>query len=271
MLDPAAYAAAEAYGPRSVFQRFRDSFSGGTLHDRWSIYKPASLADATVSGGRLRLQPVQGGTGATGSFWFSPNTAGRADGFLIYQLFGPAAGTPVGFDARIRCEAFDAAGTGLPPGDAGTWRFGGLAVHDPDRSTDYRYLHKAIGTEGSAGTQCTEDKLNRVGSVYPYEALPGDTLRRDLRIVRRATNPQIFDLFDRPWTGALSSSAGWLRRYSIVWTDGEDAADDFPVCPVETADPMPDDVQVGLIAYSSNVDHDFLLDVHEFWAGDTAA
>jgi hypothetical protein len=271
---PHLYPALDSYGaPPSVFAGMRDSFSGDTLNARWTTYKPASLASSVVSGGRVRLVPVQGGTGATGAFWFSLSNLAQNDGFLLRQAVGPAVGTPVGFDVRARIRVFASDGTSQVPETIGEWRFGGLAVHNPSRGSYYRYLHMALGSEGSLGTSGLECKVNRVNvdggaSVFPVADLVGN-LARDVRIVRRSTDTDLFDLFDRAIAGALSDDAGWTLRYTVRWSDGADADDTFPVCSQETDAAFPDDVEVGLICYSNATGADILLDCEDFWIGPT--
>jgi hypothetical protein len=270
--------AGEAWdAPPDAFASYRDEFAWATLDPRWSVYKPDS-ATVTVSGGRVRIEPVQGGSGLTGCFWYSSSNGAlgseQNDGVFVYQTFGPGAGTPTSFDVRARIRVRDAADTGNPPADVGTWRFGGLAVHDPTRTSYLRYLHCALGTEGGAAVSGIENKVNRVNatggaSVFPVAALVG-ALARDVRIVRRATDANIFDMYDAASTGALSRSTGWgSPRYTVVWDDGERVADTFPACPQETDAGLATTVQVGLICYSNNVDNDNLLDCLEFWAGET--
>jgi hypothetical protein len=94
-------------------------------------------------------------------------------------------------------------------------------------------------------------------------------LERDVRIVRHATDTDLFSMFDKPSTGTLTVNSGWTRRYTVRWTDGADVDDDFDACPQETDDPFPDDVQVGLMCYSNATAHDNLLDCYEFWIGET--
>jgi hypothetical protein len=262
-----------------AFAHMRDAFAGSTLHPRWSVYKPASLASSTVSGGRVRLVPVRGGSDPTGGFWYSASNGAigsqQNDGFLVNQAVGPAAGTPVGFDARARVRVLATNGSSQVPETVGEWRFGGLALHHPTRSSYFRYLHVALGSEGGAGVSGLECKVNRVNatggaSVFPVANIVGN-LERDLRIVRRTTDTDLIDIYDRATAGALSDSSGWTRRYTVRWSDGADGDDDFDVCPQETDAVMPDDVQIGLMCYSNATAHDILLDVFEFWIGETAA
>lgn len=260
-----------------AFAHLRDAFAGSTLHPRWSIYKPASVASTAVSSGRLRIVPVRGGIDPTGSFWYSSGNGAigteQHDGGLVYQAVGPAVGTPVAFDARARIRVLASNGSSQVPETVGEWRFGGLAIHHPTRSSYFRYAHIALGSEGGAGVSGLECKVNRVNatggsSVFPVANLDGN-LERDVRIVRRATDTDLLDLFDRPSAGALSSGDDWTRRYTIRWTDGADGDDDFDACPQETDDPLPDDVQIGLMAYSNATAHDLLTDCFEFWIGET--
>lgn len=256
------------------FERLRDDFATTTLHPRWSTYKPASIS-TTVSSGRMRIEPVAGSTGATGSFWYSASNVSQNDGGLIYQTVGPSVGTPVGFDARARIRVLAANGSDQVPETVGEWRFGGLAVHHPTRASYYRYMHVALGSEGGAGVSGLECKVNRVNatggaSVFPVANIVGN-LERDVRIVRRTTDTDLFDMYDRASSGALSDSTGWTLRYTVRWTDGADADDDFDVCPQETDDAFPDDVQIGLMCYASAAADDILLDCFEFWIGETTA
>jgi len=262
-----------------AFARMRDAFATSTLHPRWSTYKPLALAATTVGSGRLRIEPAAGGIGATNSFWYSSGNGAigtqQHTGGLVHQTVGPSVGTPVAFDARARIRVLAANGSSQVPETVGEWRFGGLAVHNPTRSSYLKYLHIALGSEGGAGVSGLECKVNRVNvtggsSVFPVANIVGN-LERDVRIVRRATDTDLFDLYDRASSGALSSSSGWALRYTVRWTDGADADDDFDVCPQETDAAFPDDVQVGLMAYSNAAGHDILLDCFEFWIGETAA
>ena len=266
--------------PSSVdaFAHMRDAFATTSLHPRWSTYKPASIV-STVGSGRLRLEPVRGGIDPTGCFWYSAGNGAigtqQHDGGLVRQTVGPSVGTPVAFDARARIRVLASNGSSQVPETVGEWRFGGLAVHHPTRSSYFRYLHIALGSEGGAGVSGLECKVNRVNatggsSVFPVANIVGN-LERDVRIVRRSTDTDLFDLYDRATSGALSDSSGWTRRYTVRWTDGADADDDFDACPQEEDDPFPDDIQIGLMAYSNATAHDILLDCFEFWIGETAS
>lgn len=266
-------------GQVDAFARYRDAFAGSTLHPRWSTYKPAALSAATVGSGRLRIELLSGGAGATSSWWYSSGNGAigteQHDAPLIYQAVGPASGTPVAFDARARIRVLAANGSSQVPETVGEWRFGGLAIHHPTRSSYLRYMHIALGSEGGAGVSGLECKVNRVNatggsSVFPVSNIVGN-LERDVRIVRRATDTDLFDMYSRASTGALSDNTGWTRAYTVRWTDGADGDDDFPVCPQETDAAMPDNVQVGLMCYEGPaVGHDILLDAFEFWMGETA-
>lgn len=260
-----------------AFERYRDAFSTTTLHPRWSTYKPASLASSAVASGRLRLVPVRGGSDPTGAFWYSSSNgaigSAQNDGFLVHQTVGPSVGTPVAFDARARIRVLASDGTSQVPETPGEWRFGGLALHNPTRSSYLRYLHIALGSEGGAGVSGLECKVNRVNatggaSVFPVANIVGD-LERDVRIVRRSTDTDLVDLYSRASSGSLASSSGWTRHYTIRWSDGADGDDDFDACPQETDAALPDDVQIGLMCYTNATAHDILLDCFEFWLGET--
>lgn len=259
-------------GNPDAFAALRDDFAGPSLSSRWTTYKPASLAAATVSGGQLRLEPVRGGADPTGAFWYSSSNGAigtaQFDGFLVHQTVGPSVGTPVAFDARARIRVFAADGTSQVPETVGEWRFGGIAVHNQTRSSYLRYLHVALGSEGGAGVSGIECKVNRVNatggaSVFPVANIVGN-LERDVRIVRRATDTDLFDLFSKSTTTPLASPTGWTRHYTVRWTDGADGDDDFDATTQETDAAMPDDVQIGLMCYSNATAHDVLLDVLDF-------
>jgi hypothetical protein len=264
-----AWGASEEPDP---FEEISDDFSTGVsdLEERgWSFYKSSALAQAEVVDDAMQVIPIRGGGGdyqgggaiATASFWYTQSNVDQRDGLLVYKAVGPAAGTPVSFDARARVIVTNEDGDDVPPATVGEWRFAGFAVHHPTRTSYLRYLHIGLGSEGGAAVTGIECKVNRVNasggmSVFPVEEVDVtglDALEYDLRIVRRASDTQVFDMYTRPVSSgeALTSNDGWTLHYTVVWTDGEDAADDFPACPQETDDPFPDDVQLGVMNYSN--------------------
>lgn len=134
-----------------------DSFQGTSLNPKWSIYKPAALASAIVGGGYLELQIVQGGAGATGSFWFNDN-----DGIQIYQL---VAGD---FIAEVFVELLDEAGGGPPP--LGDFNVAGLQVRNPSGAplpTGFNYIH--IGPASNATAAYNSECKSTAASVSTFD------------------------------------------------------------------------------------------------------
>lgn len=246
----------------------------------WGEYKPAAFG-GSVTGGYLDLAMVTGGGNdyltlpdADASHWFSPSNTHQRDGYLIYRSVGPASGTSVSFDARARLSARDLLWSANPTATGGVWSFAPLAVHSADRSSYLRYLHVAVGADPT--TVGVEVKVNRVNasggaSVYPVVPHGGGPLDVDVRIVRRSTDTDLFDVYWRLSSGDLSDDSGWTLAHTVRWSNGAAGDDTFPACPQETDSAMPDDVQVGVTSYSNATVPDFSARCHEFWIGPTTA
>jgi hypothetical protein len=214
---------------------FIDDFESGDplLENRgWTWYDEASVATQDMNGGELHLVSTTGG--AAGAWWYNTE-----DGNLLFK-------TVTGdFDARVRLRVRNAAGTGSPSSAALEWRFAGIAVHDPDRSTDFNYVHAMLGADPN-GTDRIEWKATD-GSVSTWDSIAGAApLDYDLRIVRVG---QVFTLSYRAFDAdlapedegyvPLSDDDDWTT-YQVI------DRDDNTIPPRATAVNMPNTVQVGL-------------------------
>lgn len=220
----------------------------------WSLYKSGAIAEANVNTSALQLEPVQGGSGPDGSLWYTASIASQFDGMLVYKSIGPASGTPVSFDVRARLVALDSLEVDDPPVASGEYRYVVLAAHDPDRA-DLNYLHIGIGADPAGlnvEVKTTDSDGVTAESVFPVVGITGagTGLEYDVRIVRRATDPQIFDCYYRA-VGAepLESNVGWTLHTTIDRTDAN-----TPLRSVAVA--LPDDLDVGLGVYANPVVHD---------------
>jgi hypothetical protein len=204
-----------------------DTFNGGDplLENRgWTWYDEGSVATQDMSGGELHL--VSTGGGAAGAWWYNTENGN----LLFKQVTGD-------FDVRVRLRVRDAAGTGSPSSAAFEWRFAGIAVHDPDRSTQYNYVHAMLGADPN-GTDRIEWKTTD-DSASTWDSVAGSApLDYDLRIVRVG---QVFSLYYRRTDSGqtLASNTGWTLYATIDRNDN--------TVPVRaSAVPMPDTVQIGL-------------------------
>lgn len=221
----------------------------------WSYYKTDAIDEASVTTGALQLEPVRGGNDPTGSLWFTSNVAVEFDGFLVFKELGPGAGTPTSFDARARLQATNSALDDAPPVALGEYRYVVLAVHDPDRSTALNYVHIGIGADPDdveIEVKTTDNDEIAAQSVFPVIAavVVGNMLAYDVRIVRRATDTDVFDCYYRA-TGAepLTSNVGWLLHTTV-------RRDDDTTPARASAVRLPDDVQIGFAVYASPATHD---------------
>lgn len=204
-----------------------DNFAGTSLDPKWSIYKPGCILDDTVGGGALRLQPIQGGPGATGAFWYN-----EFDAMLVWQ---PVTGD---FDAVLDMQATNDAGSGTPP--VSQYRIAGVAAHDPDRPTvfDYNYVHVGFGSAAEATNQV--ESKNTENSVSDFSAAAWPTAEGQVRLVRQG---QFYSTYVRalpsdPWQ--------WLLTYD------------------RTTTPMPATLQLGLMVYSNDVAADIVALFRDF-------
>lgn len=245
--------------PSAAYAYLADDFTDDTeanpLLRGWSYYKAAAIADAEVNASALQLEIVQGGSAANGSLWYTADPANEFDGMLVYKAIGPASGTPVSFDARARLVALNTAQDDDPPVAGGEYRYVVLAAHDPDR-TNFNYVHVGIGADPSGlevEVKTTDSDGVTAQSVYPVVAAAGggaSGMQYDVRIVRRRTNPQVFDCYYRSGTArALTDDTGWTLHTTIDRTD-----DATPVRGVAVE--LPDDLHLGIGVYANPTTHD---------------
>lgn len=191
-----------------------DTFSGSSLDPKWSLYKPAATSGPVVSG-LLSLPIVQGGAGATGSFWFDAN-----DGILLYQL---CSGN---FDARALAAARNETDTG--PCTTADFKIVGIAAHDPV-NPPFNYVHVGLGSNGTASLQA--EHKSTANSVSTFNYLPNASGVAWIRLLRI---DQVFTTFFGP-----SANGPWTTINTV------DRSVSLP--------PMPNVVRLGLMTYSNNV------------------
>lgn len=196
-------------------------FAGPALDPALATYKGASLVAVTFAGGRARFEPVQGAGGATGSFWFDGN-----DGFLVYyEITGD-------FDAVLDCAVRDEVDDVSAPPVDGSFRIAGIAAHDPDRATNFDYVHCGFG---ATNVELSAEWKTTVASVSTFGAIAWPSTDGQLRIERVG---QLFNLYCR-----LTSSDPWTLLQAVD----------------RTAAPLPATLQVGVMAYASDADHEIVL------------
>lgn len=167
-----------------------DLFDGTALSPAWTILHP-NLAQVSVSGGALHLQPTQDGPNAT---WFNDG-----ESVLVYKS------VTGDFTATTIAHARDPQnGTQPPPLQ---YRLGGLTVRDPNSTApgQHNWAHVAIGA--GAGSVAVEDKTT-TGSVSDFLLYPTPNADAELRITRQGS---LISLYWRP-IGAQSWTL--LRTHS---------------------------------------------------------
>lgn len=191
-----------------------DTFPGAALDAAWLAFDaPSSGAAVAVSGGELNYSITTGGSG--GAFWRD-----EFDGSMRYRLIGGP------FDLRCRVRARNTADNGVPPNLG--YRTAGLIVANPSE-TRFNYVYVGAGSGNVTGESriewCTTDSASDgqadtscAGSIGPWTVTNG-AVAADLRIVRRQTNQQIFDLYAKLPDTALTASTGWTLVQTINRTD----------------------------------------------------
>jgi hypothetical protein len=200
------------------------TFDGPALDPALDVFKPAALAAVSFAAGRARLEPVQGGNAADGSFWF--------DGFTGFLVSAEITGD---FVAIATFDARDTDGVSLPPVD-GSFRICALAVHDPDRATNLDYVHGGFGCVDSG---LAAEWKTTVASSSTFGSIAWPTAGGQVRVTRVG---QVFT-FD-------------------VRADPEDPWTELQVLD-RTAAPLPATVDVGLTSYCSDPDHEIVMLVDE--------
>ena len=196
-------------------------FAGPALDPALQVFKPAALQAVTFAGGRARLEPVQGGNAADGSFWFDGFT-----GFLLYYVVTGDFDAIATFDARD--EADDVS---LPPVD-GSFRICALAAHDPDRSTNLDYVHAGFGSV-DVGHHAEWKTTVASSSTFGSTAWPSVGGQVRLQRVGQVFTASVRALPSDPWT--------------LLQVMDRSAA------------PLPDTLHVGLTAYCSDPDHEIVM------------
>lgn len=220
-----------------------DDFNGEQLDSSWLFFNRNLVTTASVTGGGPLNYQIPAG-GASGSFWYN--------GFVGSLMYKPVTGA---CDMRARLRVRNTANTANPPTTDS--RVAGIAAHDPTRpptaGATYNYVHTGFGAVNSQPTNVVEWKTTdlSVSTYAPTEWPPGGTgdLDGDLRIVRRASDLQVFEVFVKPSTTPLSSPNGWTLLQLINRNDNSQPSR-------AAASPMPDTLQWGIMVYSSEVVHD---------------
>jgi hypothetical protein len=248
----------EAMGPSAVGRTdpladLSDSFSyGATMTGNgWAIEDttPSSTPSDTITDGEADLTVAAGNT--DGSFWFDTN-----DGVLWYKTVTGAC------DFRARVHVMDGDGAATPPATPPDtqFRIAGIAAHDPDRTTN-EYVHVGCGSNNTVGQLQVEWKTtDDSDSAYAYTqaTLTGGELLYDLRIVRRASNLQAFDLYVRAGLSrSLEDDAGWTLLQTIDRSD--DQVPDRAANNGSTAVALPSTLRWGFMVYANAEVHDIRM------------
>lgn len=250
VLAPTSIGDAAPVDPLVAYSR---DFTGSTDLTGWDIYK-SGAATATPGASGLLLVPVQGwgsdyltAPDPTRSLWYTHSVVDQRDGYLASQSFS------TDLDIRARFVVRAANGTDTVPAAGGEYRVAVLAIHDPDRSSALRYVHVGFGTgDGVTGVEVKVTRGPNTTSVYPFASASVDG---DVRLVKIG---QTITAFHRPLSSgeAITSDIGWTTLFTIVWTDGLDAADDFPSVSPETTTALPSTYDAGIGIYSSTTTPD---------------
>lgn len=248
--------------PLAYLDDLFDSGPADVTQRGWSVYKDGAIAGRAVGSGHLDFTILAGagGVGGATSFWFD----GTADGALIHKtIAGP-------FDCRIRAQIRNTANSGNPA--VSNFRIAGLAAHDPTRTSNvFNYVHIGGGSTGTANNRvewkCTDDNGGASNDTSAFNAVDwsGGAMDIDLRLVRRATNLQIFDLFWRATTGDLLSGS-WTSLVTCNRTANTTPDRDTNGALANLAVSMPETLQVGPMLYSNTTAHDIRMRVLEFRA-----
>lgn len=166
--------------------------------------------------GELVMHVTVGGVGA--DLWFNGDEG---------PIFGQLVSGDFDAVATVRVRNGDDSGP-CPSNDAAYRQFG-LSMQDPDR-TVLNYVSISIGD--SAQTDLRAEWKTTVDSVSVFDSISAPSGAGQVRCRRTG---QMFDLYYRPTQGS-----SWTLVQSID----------------RTADPLPDELNVGLICYASTTDPD---------------
>lgn len=258
-----AHAVKSYYRRRDPLAFLDDYFDAGPsdiTQRGWFAYKDGAISNRAVGSGYLDFQIAAGagGIGGATSFWFD----GTADGALLYKpITGP-------FDARIRAQVRNTAFAANPP--VTNFRIAGLAAHDPTRTANvFNYVHIGAGSTGAADGRIewktTDDDGGASNDTSAFNSVSwgASTMDVDMRLVRRASNLQIFDTYWRASSGDLLSPSGWTLLVTVNRTSNAAPARSTNGAVANLAISMPTTVQVGPMLYSNTGVHDIRMRVLE--------
>lgn len=240
-----------------------DDFNGtGDIETRgWGWYKEGAVASQVLGAGELDMTITAGagGIGGATAFWFD----GTADGDLLFKTVrGP-------FDARLRARIRNTADAANPA--VTSFRIAGLAVHDPNRASNvFNYVHIGGGSTNTANNRVewktTDDDGGASNDTSAFNAVDwsGGNMDIDLRIVRRRSNLQLFDLLWRPSSGDLLSGGAWNTLIQVNRASNASPDRDTNGALANLAIPMPPVVQVGAMIYSQSAAHDIRMHLVDF-------
>lgn len=223
---------------------FADDFTADS--GDWLYYRPELVGTDSFAAGENNLAPTAGGV--AGSLWFD-----GFDGFLKYKLITGDV------DVRARIRVRNTADDFTPP--TSNFRIAGLAAHDPDRSTNFNYVHIGAGSVNNGADNRIEWKTtdNSV-STYGANGSAVSPLDVDVRLVRVG---QVFTPYWRASAGLLSDAVGWTALQVMDRSNNATPARASAVV-------MPDTLQWGLIVYASVDPHDIRMFVDQVLAMEAA-
>jgi len=217
---------------------------------------------SAITGSYYNFQITAGGGGVANSFWFDATN----DGVFIWV---PVTGA---FDARCRVRVRNNANTANPP--TTSFRIAGLAFHDVINRSALNYLHGGFGSTGAGGLigrvewKTTDEIDGGSTDTSAFNSVPfasGD-LDGDLRIVRRASNLQIFDIYWTPTTASipLTQVVNWRSLITVNRNDNATPPRSTNGATANIAVPLPISGGIGFTVYSNVAAHDIRMFVEEF-------
>ena len=237
-----------------------------------TVYKFNDLADAgwtsntrggasfTESGGQIVATLATGSV--SGSYFHDTN-----QGAYYYRSFS-SNGFYGPFDYRARIVATNAADSGDPPFDAE--RIVSMIVTDPANSgSDQNHLYVGIGDAdfGNRAVQWkTTDNDGVSSDTSAFNSVTANAdLEKDVRIVRRTTDKDIFDLYWRSTSLGfdLDDNSGWNLIETIDRSDNAVPPRSLSGSADNLAEPLPDAVYIGFGIHSSETEPDLRGEINE--------
>jgi hypothetical protein len=234
-----------------------DEFPGDSLNVKLSTLNAVTVEiTPTVADGSLFLSIARGGI--DGSRMIDGD-----DYSMIYQNVTGA------FDARARCRVTGSDGSSAV-GTSST-RLGALNVADPDNATPtMNYVQIAAGSVAGTALQyqwATTDIVdNADGTAAGNAGLTGAITGVDFRVVRRAGDLQIFDLYVRQSSLAtnLLDDNDWTLAQTVDREDNTTPDRDALGAAGNAAVALPATVRVGLAVGAVVVTHNVAMYCSEF-------